>query len=120
MAFTKVNSTGAWGGVNDIIPAVAREYEIFFSVSGSNSGGGLSPALADNSTAANSSVFPIAGNLANGDYVSRVTSNATNQALAFFSGAWQGTITVNYLKAVRPVYEQEGSGFSSGFSNGFG
>ena len=99
-AFTKANSTPAWGGVNDVYPAGTKTFELSITVSGSNSGGTVTPALVDNTFASNSAVFPIAGNLANGDYISRVTSNASNQALAFFTGAWQGTITVNYLKAV--------------------
>lgn len=100
-AFTKANSTGAWGGVNDVYPAGTKTFELSVTVSGSNSGGTVTPALVDNATSGNNSPFStIAGNLANGTYVGRATANASNQALAFFSGTWQGTITINYLKLV--------------------
>lgn len=115
-AFTKVNSTAAWGGANNVIPAFAATYELSFTVSGSNSGGTLSPALGDNSLMSNAQVFPSAGNLADGTYVSRVASVGTNQALGFFSGAWRGVVTINYLKLVLGT---DISAFSNGFSNGF-
>lgn len=100
-AFTKTLGSNGWGGANSLYPAGTATFEVSITVTGSNSGGTVTPALTDNVTAGNNSPFStIAGNLADGTYVGRATANASNQALAFFSGAWQGTITVIYLKQV--------------------
>lgn len=101
-------------GILNIVEA-ETEYELSYALSGWG-GGSCLVRLTDGGYG---NEVSFAAGASDGTFTSRATGNALSSRLAFGAAGGNGSLQIIYFKQVRPPFVPEGSGFSSGFSDGF-